>query len=328
MLSSFVPWSADECIRAFESQDKKAHQGIAPQNLALHLGIAWSNSTDALGLRSLAVETRVRSRCTGNERDSESGLDDFGARYYASTMGRWMSPDAINLTDERVFNPANTLNKYVYGGNNPLKYVDPDGRDITVFYTNTGPAGHFWMVAYEQTTGESAVMDFGPDKAQSWLIERGLPIDVAGTTNYDAHQETLDQIRQDYTSLTIQTNPEDTQKAIDAIRSFNADNHDWNVTGPNCTTVCRDVLKKILKLDSTSIRPKSLWSDIFKKWSNNALNNPGKTVPVQNQHGIDYGRPRVGIDTFILNWMLLNPPREEVTHKICWTDDKGKKVCQ
>jgi RHS repeat-associated protein len=32
-------------------------------------------------------------RSTGKERDSESGNDYFGARYYASTMGRFMSPD-------------------------------------------------------------------------------------------------------------------------------------------------------------------------------------------------------------------------------------------
>lgn len=30
---------------------------------------------------------------TGKERDSESGLDMFGAWYYASTMGRFMTPD-------------------------------------------------------------------------------------------------------------------------------------------------------------------------------------------------------------------------------------------
>jgi RHS repeat-associated protein len=30
---------------------------------------------------------------SGKERDAESGLDYFGARYYASGMGRWMSPD-------------------------------------------------------------------------------------------------------------------------------------------------------------------------------------------------------------------------------------------
>ena len=34
-----------------------------------------------------------QSRYTGEERDAESGLDYFGARYYASNMGRFMSPD-------------------------------------------------------------------------------------------------------------------------------------------------------------------------------------------------------------------------------------------
>lgn len=32
----------------------------------------------------------------GKERDIESGLDYFGARYYASSMGRWMSPDWVS----------------------------------------------------------------------------------------------------------------------------------------------------------------------------------------------------------------------------------------
>jgi RHS repeat-associated protein len=87
---------------------------------------------------------------TGKERDAESGNDYFGARYYASSMGRWLSPDRLNLTDDRVLNPANTLNKYVYGGNNPLKYTDPDGKDITVFYESpSGPTspGHIMFVA-------------------------------------------------------------------------------------------------------------------------------------------------------------------------------------
>jgi RHS repeat-associated protein len=75
---------------------------------------------------------------TGKERDSESGLDNFGMRYNSSALARWMSPDSINITNERILNPANTLNKYIYGGNNPLTYVDPDGHDITVFYNSGG----------------------------------------------------------------------------------------------------------------------------------------------------------------------------------------------
>ena len=68
---------------------------------------------------------------TGKERDTESGLDYFGARYYASNMGRWMSPDwaakAIPVPYAKLDNPQ-TLNLYAYVGNNPLSRRDPDGH--------------------------------------------------------------------------------------------------------------------------------------------------------------------------------------------------------
>jgi RHS repeat-associated protein len=75
----------------------------------------------------------IASRYTGKERDAESGLDYFGARYMASTMGRFMSPDwsddpvAIPYSD--LSNPQ-TLNLYAYAGNNPLKNVDEDGHEV------------------------------------------------------------------------------------------------------------------------------------------------------------------------------------------------------
>ena len=64
---------------------------------------------------------------TGKERDAESGLDYFGARYYGSAMGRFTSPDPKmfphDLTDPQSWN------KYGYTRNNPLRYTDPDGED-------------------------------------------------------------------------------------------------------------------------------------------------------------------------------------------------------
>jgi RHS repeat-associated protein len=39
---------------------------------------------------------------TGKERDSESGLDNFGARYDASTMGVFMTPDPGNVGVNRL----------------------------------------------------------------------------------------------------------------------------------------------------------------------------------------------------------------------------------
>ena len=68
---------------------------------------------------------------TGKERDTESGLDYFGARYYASSMGRWMSPDwsasPTAIPYASLQNPQ-SLNLYGYVNNNPLSRADVDGH--------------------------------------------------------------------------------------------------------------------------------------------------------------------------------------------------------
>lgn len=69
---------------------------------------------------------------TGKERDSESGLDMFGARYYGSSLGRFMTPDwAANpqAVPYAVFNDPQSLNLYAYIRNSPLARSDPDGHD-------------------------------------------------------------------------------------------------------------------------------------------------------------------------------------------------------
>lgn len=61
---------------------------------------------------------------TGKERDGESGLDNFGARYNASSMGRFMTPDPIFMTKHRLIDPQQ-WNLYAYVRNNPLNLTDP-----------------------------------------------------------------------------------------------------------------------------------------------------------------------------------------------------------
>jgi RHS repeat-associated protein len=68
---------------------------------------------------------------TGKERDSESGNDYFGARYYASNMGRWMSPDWSAKEDPIPYahlDDPQSLNLYSYVLNNPLAEPDLDGH--------------------------------------------------------------------------------------------------------------------------------------------------------------------------------------------------------
>ena len=62
---------------------------------------------------------------TLKERDVETGLDYFGARYYGSMQGRFTSPDPL-LSSGSVEDPQ-SWNRYSYVLNNPLALIDPDG---------------------------------------------------------------------------------------------------------------------------------------------------------------------------------------------------------
>jgi len=72
---------------------------------------------------------------TGQEHDSESGNDYFGARYYGSSMGRFLSPDDP-LADQDPSDPQ-SWNLYGYVRNNPVRNTDPSGHNC-VYNHETG----------------------------------------------------------------------------------------------------------------------------------------------------------------------------------------------
>src|ERR1035438_8370461 len=72
------------------------------------------------------------------ERDTESGNDYFGARYYGSSMGRFMSPDPGGLLFQKPQDPQ-SWNLYAYARNNPLSNLDPTGLDCV--YANDAGNG-------------------------------------------------------------------------------------------------------------------------------------------------------------------------------------------
>lgn len=67
-------------------------------------------------------------RFTGKERDTETGLDYFGARYLASAQGRFASPDGLTYSSKHLEFPQR-WNLYSYTRNLPLSFIDPDGYD-------------------------------------------------------------------------------------------------------------------------------------------------------------------------------------------------------
>ena len=93
--------------------------------------------------------TPAENLYTGKARDAETaggvspfgtnqGNDYFGARYYSSVMGRWLSPDygAGPVPYASYTNPQ-SLNLYAYVGNNPLGGVDANGHQCEFNYQDT-----------------------------------------------------------------------------------------------------------------------------------------------------------------------------------------------
>jgi len=121
----------DGFMAAMRLGGEKPHQGLPGRNPALYQGPTVSNSTTALGLQAAAVLNRIGSCSTGKEHDTESGNDYFEARYYASSMGRFMSPDWSAKEDPVPYaqmDDPQSLNLYSYVRNNPLSKTDPDGH--------------------------------------------------------------------------------------------------------------------------------------------------------------------------------------------------------
>ena len=94
---------------------------------------------------------------TGQRRETGLGLYDYQARFYDPYLSRFIQADTI-IPDPK--NPQ-SLNRYSYVLNNPLKYVDP--------------SGHWW-----EDPGTGALMPgYGPlSMPESWEVGKGTYNDI------------------------------------------------------------------------------------------------------------------------------------------------------
>jgi RHS repeat-associated protein len=123
----------------------------------------------------------TRHRFTGQIEDGEIGLYFYGARYYSNVLGRWLSPDTI------VPDPANpqSLNRFSYALNNPLRYTDPtghwedEGKQTQVFPCTPWPGcvtGRYlamhrtpWQITTETIEDEKKAMHLASVTEQQFL---------------------------------------------------------------------------------------------------------------------------------------------------------------
>jgi RHS repeat-associated protein len=109
---------------------ENSHQGFEGIKAALYLGSTGVKSNTASGLQFRLRQNGIGSRSSGKERDAETGLDFFLARYYSGAQGRFMSSDPLYIDLRRLGDPQQ-LNNYAYVRNNPLKFIDPTGLYLT-----------------------------------------------------------------------------------------------------------------------------------------------------------------------------------------------------
>jgi RHS repeat-associated protein len=103
-----------------------ARHDYAPYGQEIPAGV--DGRTSAWG-----ASDNVTQRFTGQERDAETNLDFFQARYLSSGLGRFMSPDPGNAGAD--FTNPQSWNGYGYVLGNPLGFVDPSGENaITDFF--------------------------------------------------------------------------------------------------------------------------------------------------------------------------------------------------
>ena len=145
---------------------------------------------------------------TGKERDEETGLYYYGARYLDAKYSRWLSADPAlsdyiplapvddeakkhngNLPGQGgIFNLVN-LQLYHYAGNNPVKYVDPDGKVI-----NTSKLSDSQLIKYNKARSELMKTERGKiiiEKLENASIEFIIVVSDKLNNNYAPDTKTV-----------------------------------------------------------------------------------------------------------------------------------------
>lgn len=145
---------------------------------------------EALGYSS-GFDLPNNYRYNGKELQTDYGLEwyDYGARFYDPQLGSW-----------HVIDPAAELSRkwspYSYAMNNPIKYIDPDGRDVllVIWGTDNGNIGHAGIAVSNYKEVSERVKVDGKWTTQTRMVPDGTytyrdlwpgPGEKMGKSNFD-----------------------------------------------------------------------------------------------------------------------------------------------
>ncbi len=136
--------------------------------------IVWKADYKPFGEEKAVTGTfENNKRFVGKEKDVETGLNYFGARYLKDKIGRFTSVDPVGTgnpvtskTNGKMLLNPQKINRYSYALNNPYRYVDPDGKWPEQVH-NTIISRAFGEGKYKLSPSAISAMQRGSIKADS-----------------------------------------------------------------------------------------------------------------------------------------------------------------
>jgi RHS repeat-associated protein len=130
------------------------------------------------GERDITTTCSQNYKFEGKERDTETNNDDFGARYYTSRLGRWLSSDWSSVpapVPYANFNNPQTLNLYAMVRDNPETFSDLDGHDplIDIFDVEDTIDGGFY--GWPSAAWHPQPCQFGVGEKQLQTVQNETP---------------------------------------------------------------------------------------------------------------------------------------------------------
>jgi len=128
----------------------------------------------------------LSSKFTGKQRDSESGLDYFNARYNSSVIGRFMTADPAGKGAVHMDDPQ-TWNMYAYVRNNPTSLTDPTGLEGCTVDNEKHGSVWCWLHNHFGTTFVMTQHEFA-NAERKWLSQtpiyrNGKRVDLSKETD-------------------------------------------------------------------------------------------------------------------------------------------------
>jgi len=201
---------------------------------------------------------------TSKELDPETGLYYFGHRYLDPKLSDWISADPPLARGEYlpvppindkaknhnsklpgmggIFNQIN-LDAYQYAGRNPVKLVDPDGRDIYLYFWSSeqtaSGVGHVGVgvgsdenqVFYEANPTANGL---NAPMSQDFKIEGSMK-EVASKAHNSNEPELI---------LKLNTSSVQDKATIEALDNFFKENKNWNAFKSDCADAAKIAIKK------------------------------------------------------------------------------------